>query len=169
MALAPTFNEKYQKKLESLLYTNSSYTGKFIGSQPMQIIKSNITRLMDNNITFSPKIDGTRYLMLLNNEGIAFVGRDNQWYTIPPERAKESLAKQTEQINKQKKKEKKEIKKKIKEYYNNQIKNLTLYKNNKLTDEHLKAIYDRAMNYKEEETEKKICKCRNQKTRERKG
>ena len=66
MALAPTFNEKYQKKLESLLYTNSSYTGKFIGSQPMQIIKSNITRLMDNNITFSPKIDGTRYLMLLN-------------------------------------------------------------------------------------------------------
>jgi hypothetical protein len=63
-----TKNNKVDKKLP------------FIGSQPIQILKDDITVLLDTNVVISPKIDGYRMLMIVNENGFNFINRAGEFF-----------------------------------------------------------------------------------------
>lgn len=64
-------------------YNKLSGTNKeFIGSQPIQLQKENITRIIDTNVLLTPKLDGVRYLMVVGKSEIQFMDRGNKLYKL---------------------------------------------------------------------------------------
>jgi uncharacterized protein YqkB len=59
-------------------YTNAKIP--FIGSQPIQLLKENTPILLDYNLVLSPKIDGHRMLLIMNEKGFTFLNRGGEFF-----------------------------------------------------------------------------------------
>jgi hypothetical protein len=64
----------YEQKANEIAKTN-----KFIGSSLLTLTKDDIPKILNNNIVISPKVDGVRYLLVITEGVMGFLGRDNIW------------------------------------------------------------------------------------------
>ncbi len=74
--------ENRRKTDKNTFDINQDYDGEtpFIGSQPIQIQRKTLPRLLDINTRITPKIDGVRYLLALDNEKFVFINRSKEFF-----------------------------------------------------------------------------------------
>ena len=79
MELSEILDENHKFKTIYSQLSKNYKTNLFVGSQPIQMLKNDIPRLLDENVHVTPKIDGVRYHMVITSGIVAFIGRDNIW------------------------------------------------------------------------------------------
>ena len=77
------FIPENRKKTDANIFgINQDYDGEtpFIGSQPIQIQRKTLSRLLDIHTRITPKIDGVRYLLAINNDNFVFINRSKEFF-----------------------------------------------------------------------------------------